>query len=158
MSEQKGTVELIKVQPAHLEVFFRNQQDTEANDLAKVYPRDRDDFDAHWARIMSNPQVVARSILFGGSVVGNINAFYIDDDMYVGYWIDRGYWGKGIATRALAALIHLVDVRPLIARVAVENIGSIRVLERCGFVKTDEFDSAGDDRFVACVEADYRLE
>ena len=158
MSGQQGAVKLVEVQHEHLEIFFRNQLDTEANDLAKVYPRKRDEFDAHWARIMNNPEVVARSIQFGDGVAGNINAFWIESEMYVGYWIDKAHWGKGIATNALAELISLVEVRPLFARVAIENIGSVCVLERCGFVKADEFDSAGDDRFVACVEAVYILE
>ena len=37
---------------------------------------------------------------------------------------------------ALAAFVPLVDVRPLRARVASHNAGSIRVLEKCGFVAT----------------------
>jgi RimJ/RimL family protein N-acetyltransferase len=51
----------------------------------------------------------------------------------VTYWIDRSYWGRGIAGRALAQLLDLVPVRPLWARAASDNAGSLRVLRRAGF-------------------------
>ena len=40
---------------------------------------------------------------------------------------------SGLATRALAAFLHLVTERPLHAHVAKHNVASIRVLEKCGF-------------------------
>jgi RimJ/RimL family protein N-acetyltransferase len=48
-------------------------------------------------------------------------------------WIGKEFWGRGIATRALAEFLRLVEARPLLARVARDNVGSIRVLEKCGF-------------------------
>jgi RimJ/RimL family protein N-acetyltransferase len=51
----------------------------------------------------------------------------------VTYWIDRAYWGQGIATQALRALLAEVPERPLYARAASDNAGSLRVLEKCGF-------------------------
>ena len=52
----------------------------------------------------------------------------------LGYWIGRPYWGNGYATAALQALIAIEPVRPLWAHIAEHNIGSQRVVERCGFV------------------------
>lgn len=158
MSSQEEGVQLVEVQESHLEVFFRNQQDTEANDLAKVFPRDRDDFEAHWARIMSNPKTIARTILYDDEVAGNINAFWIESELYVGYWIDRAHWGKGIATKALSGILKIVESRPIWARVATGNAGSIRVLERNGFVKIGEEESPETERYAACVEGIYRLD
>ncbi len=146
------------MQRAHLEVFFLNQQDTEANDLAKVFPRDRDDFEAHWVRIMDDPETIARSIVYEGMVVGNINAYWVESQMNVGYWIDKAHWGKGIATRALRGLLEIVETRPIIARVAMGNAGSIRVLESNGFVKIAEEDSPGTDRYAPCREGVFRLD
>ncbi len=146
------------MQRAHLEVFFQNQQDTEANDLAKVFPRDRDDFEAHWGRIMDDRETIARSIVYEGEVVGNINAFWVESEMNVGYWIEKVHWGKGIATRALRGLLEIVETRPIIARVAMGNAGSIRVLESNGFVKIAEEDSPGTDRYAACREGVFRLD
>jgi len=44
----------------------------------------------------------------------------------------RPWWGRGVATRALALLVDEVSVRPH-AYVAAHNVGSIRVLGKCGF-------------------------
>ena len=49
------------------------------------------------------------------------------------YWIGRSYWGRGIATNALEALLTLDGSRPMHARVAADNVASRRVLEKCGF-------------------------
>ena len=51
----------------------------------------------------------------------------------VGYWLGKEYWGSGIATLAVAEYIRTVTTRPLYAHVAQHNIGSRRVLEKCGF-------------------------
>ena len=59
--------------------------------------------------------------------------------------IDRAAWGKGIATQALALLLELVSVRPLYARAASDNAGSLRVLQKCGFkaIGTEKSFAAG---------------
>jgi RimJ/RimL family protein N-acetyltransferase len=61
----------------------------------------------------------------------------------VGYWIGREFWGRGLATQALAELAGLVDARPLHAHVVKHNVASIRVLEKCGFAAV-ESRTAGD--------------
>ena len=60
----------------------------------------------------------------------------------MGYWIGKEYWGKGVATQALAQFLEDVKTRPLYAHVAKHNIASRRVLEKCGFV------ICGEDRTV----------
>jgi len=158
VSDYTGSVELRKVVPDDLEVLYRIQTDPKANDLAKVYAREQSDFYAHWAKILESPDVVMRAISYNGQTVGNINSFPIEGKTYVGYWIDRAYWGKGIATRAVKMLLEIDTTRPMHAIVATDNIGSCVVLERCGFVRTGESDSPGTDRFAPCIEAHYRLE
>jgi RimJ/RimL family protein N-acetyltransferase len=71
----------------------------------------------------------------------------------VGYWIAAEHWGRGIATRALSLLLELVATRPLHARVARDNVASIRVLERNGFSLTGYEWSPGDERYIECEEA-----
>jgi RimJ/RimL family protein N-acetyltransferase len=56
------------------------------------------------------------------------------DDTEITYWIDRSVWGQGIASQALALLLDLVPVRPLYARAASDNVGSLTVLRKAGFV------------------------
>lgn len=157
MSSATDSVRIRPVTPLDLDVFFHHQQDTEANDLAKVYPREREDFDAHWVRIMNNPDVVARTIECNGVVVGNINCFRVNDETHIGYWIGREFWGKGMTTRALELFLSEVQIRPLIAHVAEDNSASIRVLEKCRFSRIGSCDEPGDERFMACVELIYEL-
>src|ERR671922_121773 len=53
-----------------------------------------------------------------------------------GAWIGRSYWGQGVATRALKEFLTRIETtRPLYARAASDNAGSIRVLEKCGFTR-----------------------
>nr|WP_236819700.1 GNAT family N-acetyltransferase [Alicyclobacillus tolerans] len=70
--------------------------------------------------------------------MGHISSFEMFGEREVSYWIDRAHWGKGIATEALKQFLSLDTVRPLHARAAKDNIGSRRVLEKCGFFILDE--------------------
>jgi RimJ/RimL family protein N-acetyltransferase len=55
-----------------------------------------------------------------------------------GYVLAKDAWGYGYATEALSAIVELartLGVRSLRASCHVENIASMRVLEKCGFVR-----------------------
>ena len=69
-------------------------------------------------------------------VAGNVLMFPHAGQPEVGYWVGREFWGRGVATRALAEFLRLVARRPLHARVATDNAASLRVLEKCGFAST----------------------
>ncbi|WP_405878945.1 GNAT family N-acetyltransferase [Streptomyces sp. NBC_01136] len=128
----------VVLRPVHdsdLPVFFRQMNDPEANHMAAFTaedPADRARFDAHWARVRSSSAVL-RTVLADGDVVGNAAVYGEPGEREVTYWIDRAYWGRGIATAALRALLTEVGERPLYARAAADNAGSRRVLEKCGF-------------------------
>jgi L-fuculose-phosphate aldolase len=126
-------VRLREVAEADLPILFEHQADPEAARLAAFPSRDREAFLAHWARILADPQVTARTILFEGQVAGNIVGFERSGRRLVGYWIGREYWGRGVASRALALFLRQEPTRPLYAHVARHNIASRRVLEKCGF-------------------------
>jgi RimJ/RimL family protein N-acetyltransferase len=64
---------------------------------------------------------------------GNIGCWEQDGQRLVGYWLGREFWGRGLATAALAELAAEISERPLHAWVVSSNVGSIRVLEKCGF-------------------------
>ena len=103
-----------------------------------VFPaREREAFDAHWRRVLANEHNVVRVIEVDGEVAGNIGSWEQDGQRFVGYWLGRRFWGRGLATAALGELVQQLEVRPLHAWVATSNVGSIRVLEKCGFVKVD---------------------
>lgn len=133
-------VRLRNVADDDLPIFFEHQLDPAATAMAAFPPRDHEAFMAHWARILGDDSVVLKTILFGEQVAGNVVSWLDEDERLVGYWIGREYWGKGIATAALEAFLQVVEPRPLHARVATHNIGSIRVLEKCGFARFSESD------------------
>ena len=126
-------VRLRDVIEADLPVLFEHQLDPEGARMAAFAPRDRDGFTAHWRRILADPTLTARAVLADGEVAGNVVCFEQEGQRLVGYWIGRDHWGKGVATRALAAFLLEMPDRPLYAHVAAHNVGSIRVLEKCGF-------------------------
>src|SRR5215470_7827270 len=115
-----------------LPVFFEHQRDPEAVRMAVWPPRERDAFFEHWRRIMSDDDLIAKTIVSGDEIAGNIGSFERDGKRYVGYWLGREFWGQGLATKALAELVAELD-RPIYAEVAATNVGSVRVLEKCGF-------------------------
>ena len=121
-----------------LPTFFEQQAEPEATAMADFPARDRDAFDAHWERLLADPSLYKKTIVFEGQVAGNVVSWVQDGRRLVGYWLGKEFWGKGLATRALAEQIDDLDTRPLYAYVAKTNIGSIRVLEKCGFVPSDE--------------------
>ncbi|WP_329247193.1 GNAT family N-acetyltransferase [Streptomyces sp. NBC_01478] len=132
----------VALRPVHdsdLPVFYRQTNDPESLRMAAFTakdPADRDAFDAHWKRIRALSGVLNRTILADGDVVGSAAVYGEPDEREVTYWIDRAYWGKGIATAALRDLLAEVPERPLHARVAADNAASRRVLQKCGFVVT----------------------
>jgi RimJ/RimL family protein N-acetyltransferase len=146
-------IALRNLESADLAVLFVQQSDPEACRMAAVHPREWEAFRVHWEGARRNPAVVTKAILERGALVGQISFFNASGVDYVGYWIARAHWGRGIATSALAQLLELVTTRPIHARVARHNTASIRVLEHNGFTLTGYEWSPGDERYVACEEA-----
>ncbi|WP_043713387.1 GNAT family N-acetyltransferase [Corallococcus macrosporus] len=124
---------LRNVMAEDLLVFFEHQRDAAALRMAAFPSRERDAFLTHWNTKVLRPENVTRTIVVGGEVAGYIGSWSQDGERLVAYWLGREHWGKGTATRALSEFLVLEPARPLHACVAVHNVGSIRVLEKCGF-------------------------
>jgi RimJ/RimL family protein N-acetyltransferase len=118
-----------------LDAFFEHQREPEANEMAIFPARDRETFYAHWKRMLANDALLKKTIVHEGEVAGNVVSWEQEGKRLIGYWIGREFWGKGVATRALQEFVGEVSERPLHAWVAATNVGSIRVLEKCGFVR-----------------------
>lgn len=138
---------LREIVDSDLPIFFEHQRDPEAAQMAAFPSRDHDAFMAHWAKLLREPSNIARAIVCDGQLAGNIGSWIGQDHRLIGYWIGREFWGRGVATAALAAFVAEVKDRPLHAFVAEHNVGSIRVLEKCEFVPAPEDDHsiAGED-------------
>lgn len=129
-----------------LPVFFEHQQDPVAVHMAAFAskdPADREAFTAHWELLLRNDTIIKRSIVSSGEVVGHVASWVQDGDTEITYWIARDHWGTGVATAALRLFLEEVETRPIYGRTAGDNTGSIRVMEKCGFVVI------GDDRGYA---------
>jgi RimJ/RimL family protein N-acetyltransferase len=131
-------MELREVRAGDLPIFYAQQADPVANRMAAFPARERDAFLTHWAEILADPTVTARTVLLDGRVAGHVVSFERNDRREVGYWVGRELWGRGVASRALAAFLGLDPTRPLYAGVAPHNAASIRVLQKCGFTVTGE--------------------
>jgi len=131
-------VELRETIESDLPILFRNQADPESSAMAAFPSRDREAFVAHQAKIDADETVLSRTIVADGEVAGGVVSWQAIDERCVGYWIGREFWGRGIATAALRAFLELERARPLTAYVAAHNLGSRRVLEKCGFVVVRE--------------------
>lgn len=76
-----------------------------------------------------------------GKVIGTLTIFEVENNRMagVGYRLHPDWWGKGIATEALAEAVRFLfaqtELDRLWATVDVRNIASWRVLEKCGFLR-----------------------
>lgn len=138
-------VALREVRDEDLPIFFEQQLDAEAQRLAAFPGRAREAFLTHWAKCRRNPASLHRTILADDQVAGNVVCWQDASERLVGYWLGHDYWGRGIASAALARFLTEVKGRPLRARVAKHNLASIRVLEKCGFRLAGEDAHPGAD-------------
>jgi len=129
---------LRSVVDSDLLILFEQQLDREAVTLADYPSKDRGEFMRHWEGTLKNKTDVARIIEYKGKIAGHILCWKEKFEQRVGYWLGREFWGRGIASAALAEFLKVVKIRPLYAHVANHNAASKRVLEKCGFVLLDE--------------------
>ncbi|HWO26888.1 MAG TPA: GNAT family protein [Kofleriaceae bacterium] len=141
-----GTVMLRDVEEADLPIFFEHQREPDANRMAAFPARAQDAFFAHWReQVLGNASNRKQTIIVGDVVVGYVASWEHGGKRLVAYWLGQAYWGRGIGTSALREFLAHETTRPLHAFVAVQNVGSIRVLERCGFQRVSGAASGADD-------------
>ena len=129
-------VALRRFRETDIPVFFQHASDPLAGRMAAFTSEDDADcgkFGARWQKIIQKQALALRTVLVGGEVAGYVVQFEMFGKPSVAYWFGREFWGKGVATKALQQFLLETPTRPLYARVAKDNKGSIRVLEKCGF-------------------------
>jgi len=124
------------VEKSDLDTFFEQQRDADASAMAGVPMRDRFSFEERWDVVLTHPQIVIRTIDEDGAVAGYVFTFPMNDELRIGYWLGRAFWGRGVASAAVEAFLRLDERRPICATVSPENAASIRILERNGFEQT----------------------
>lgn len=142
-----------------LPVMFEMQCDAAGQFMAAFTDtsNDREKYLRKWRRLLADDEVLTRVAVVGDEVAGSVVSFVMEGDTEVTYWIRREFWGRGIATGALAALLAEIPARPVFARAAHDNAGSIRVLERNGFVQVGEEKSFAEARDGDITEVVFRL-
>ena len=153
-------ITLRPTQIADLDTLFVFQCDKEAGYLAAFMPKDPNDKEAYiqkYSKLLLEPSVNNQTIVLEGIILGSIAKFEIAGDAEITYWLDRKFWGKGIATKALKLLLEIEHTRPLFARVAFDNLASQKVLEKCDFVKVGEDKGFANARQMEVEEYIYKL-
>ncbi|MEU3998567.1 GNAT family N-acetyltransferase [Streptomyces fungicidicus] len=159
----KGVPGLLSLRPLReedLPRLFEIQLDEEARHLAAFVTEDTKDRETYLAKhrkILADPEITNRGVEIDGKLVGSVAVFPIHGDIELTYWIHRDLWGQGVATAAVAELLDEVAVRPIHARVAEDNTGSRRVLERNEFMRTGSEGSYADGRQTTITMLTYEL-
>lgn len=120
-----------------LPILFQQQLDRDAVALSAYPSKDRGEFMRHWEGILKNKNVTARTIVYKEKIAGHILCWKEKYEQRIGYWIGKEFWRRGIASAAVAELLHILKIRPLFAEVANHNVASKRVLEKNGFTLHD---------------------
>lgn len=153
-------IELRKTVAGDLELFFRFQLDKESNYLAAFTAKDPNDKTAYiekYSKFLFDPTITNMTILLNGEIVGSIAKFVMFGEAEITYWIDRKFWGHGIATKALLEFLKIEKTRPIYGRTAFDNAGSQKVLEKCGFTKTGKDKGFANARQAEIEEFIYKL-
>lgn len=106
-------------------------------------PYTREDAARWFAFLQSQDDPEGWAIEIEGATVGGIGFRRGEGEFAhsaeLGYWLGEAYWGRGVMTRVVRAVLPVAVRRCGLARVtayaATANDGSIRVLEKTGFVR-----------------------
>jgi RimJ/RimL family protein N-acetyltransferase len=153
-------ITLIETEEDHLNAFFQFQLDEEANYLAAFTAKDPTDkafYIQKYTKFLTDASINMRTIKVNDVIAGSVAKYVMENDAEITYWIDKKYWGQGIATTALKDFLKIEKIRPIYARVAFDNYGSQRVLEKCGFVKIGKDKGFANARQTEIEEFIYKL-
>lgn len=154
----------LKLRPSVVEdihIFFEYQLDEEANYIAAFTAKDPTDKAAYlekYTRLLHNPTVNMQTIVANNAVVGTVTKFEINSEAEVAFWIDKVFWGKGVATKALKMFLEIETKRPIFGHAAFDNFGSQKVMEKCGFQKIGTEKGFANARQAEIEEFVYRLD
>ncbi|HWK58981.1 MAG TPA: GNAT family N-acetyltransferase [Parapedobacter sp.] len=160
MTDTKLDIILRPTEIADLDTLFEIQLDKEGGYLAAFMPNDHTNKLAYldkFTKLLNDPTVNNQTIIIDNKIVGSIAKFVMFGDNELTYWIDKQYWGKGIATKALKHFLYIETTRPIFGRVAFDNFGSQKVLEKCGFLKIGSDKGFASARQTEIEEFIYKL-
>ncbi|RDC56525.1 N-acetyltransferase [Pedobacter chinensis] len=160
MTTHNSDIKLRPTEIADLDALFEFQLDKEGGYLAAFMPKDPTDKSAYinkYTKLLSDPTVNNQTIIVDNIIVGSVAKFVMEGDAEITYWLDRKFWGQGITTKALKIFLAIETTRPIFGRVAFDNFGSQKVLEKCGFVKVGTDKGFANARQTEIEEFIYKL-
>lgn len=110
-----------------------------------------------WISEYEKPERINFAIVLNdtNTLIGGIDVVgYIDDIPVIGYCMAKDYWGKGIMTEACKEVINFLfslGHKKIRIDAATDNIGSNRVIQKCGgklYRTFDEYYKAKDKTFT----------
>ncbi|MER6715336.1 GNAT family protein [Streptomyces sp. NPDC000877] len=153
MSDDDVDVRLRDVVEADLEFFLEYEHEPEAVRRSRFPPRPREAFLRHWkANVLGDDTCFVQTVTADGAVAGNIVAWWDGDRRFIGYWLGRPYWGRGIGSRALGLFLEREENRPLYADPFSGNTGSIRLVEKHGFRRIGTVRHGEDDHVLLVLD------
>ena len=154
-------MKLIQTTVADLETLFQFQTNAEGIRMAAFTAKDPNDKVAYiekWTKIVNNPDIRMQTIWLNEKIVGSVVHFDMMNETNVSYWIDQPFWGQGIATKALQLFMTDSPKTTFFGRVAFDNYGSQKVLERCGFQRISTETGFANGRNTEIEEFIYRFD
>ncbi len=149
MSDERPEVGLRVVTEDDLHVFLAQEHEPEAVRRSRFAPRPREAFLRHWReRVLGDPDCLVRTVVADGEAAGHVVSWTEGERRFVGYWLGRPYWGRGVGTRALGLFLELDRVRPLYADPFAGNAASVRLLEKHGFERAGTVRHGEDEHVV----------
>ena len=161
MVTNKNEINLRPTTISDLDFLFQFQVDKEGGYLAAFMPKDPTDKSAYlskYTKLLDDPTVNNQTIILDNIIIGSIAKFVMEGETEITYWIDRKFWEQGIATKALKEFLDIETTRPIFGRVAFDNFGSQKVLEKCGFVKIGSDKGFANARQAEIEECIYKLD
>jgi len=153
-------ITLTKTTEEDLHTLFQFQLDEEGIYMAAFTPKDPNDKSAYiekYTKLINDPTINMRTIRINGEIVGSISKFVMEGDAEITYWIDRKFWGQGIGTTALTDFLSIEPTRPIYGRVAFDNYGSQKVMEKCDFIRIGKDKGFANARQSEIEEFIYKL-
>ncbi len=160
MTKTTNDIQLRPTEVSDLDVLFQFQADKDGGYMAAFMPKnptDKSAYIAKYKKLLSDPGVNNQTIILDNTIVGSIAKFVIEGDAEITYWIDKKFWGQGIATKALKQFLTMETTSPVLGRTAFDNFGSQKVLEKCGFVKIGTDRGFANARQTEIEEFIYKL-
>ncbi|CAL9298895.1 MULTISPECIES: GNAT family N-acetyltransferase [Streptomyces] len=153
MSDDDLDVRLRDVVEADLEFFLAYEHEPEAVRRSRFTPRPREEFLRHWkANVLGDETCFVQTVTVDGAVAGSIVAWWHGHRRFIGYWLGRPYWGRGIGSRALGLFLAREENRPLYADPFSGNTGSIRLVEKHGFRRSGTVRHGEDDHVLLVLD------